>query len=419
MKPSKRIAVVCTLDTKGEHASFIKTFIEQRGHEAVLLDVGVLGVPALAATFSREEIARAGGSELASLVAAHDRGNALQVMTEGLTRIMTKLQREGRLDAVIGLGGGGGTSVASAAMRALPMGVPKVMVSTMAASNKGPAYVGTRDIVMFSTITDIMGMNPILRSVLANAAAAVCGMAESGATVGNLRQAGDRPTVAITAFGVTTTAVMRCYALLTEAGFHPLVFHANGTGGRAMEELIGEGMIDAVLDLTTTELPDELCGGLLSAGPHRLEAAGAHGITQVVLPGAMDMVNFTTPETVPARYAGRKFYRHSPYTTLMRTTVEENAILGRWVGEKLAKANPRPLLILPLRGFSEYDKEGGVFYDPQADQAFMDAAVEALGDRGDVVRLEAYINDPICAETAVAQLIRRFRSPAVQAGQTA
>jgi uncharacterized protein (UPF0261 family) len=211
---------------------------------------------------------------------------------------------------------------------------------------------------------------------------------------------------------------MRCSALLTEAGFEPLVFHANGTGGRSMEELIDEGMINAVLDLTTTELPDELCGGLLSAGPHRLEAAGLHGIPQVVLPGAMDMVNFATPETVPSRYAGRKFYLHSPTTTLMRTTVEENAILGRWVGEKLAKSKTRPVLILPLRGFSEYDKVGGVFYDPVADKAFMDAAINALGDRGDVMCLDAYINEPVCAETAVARLISLISTHALKAKQT-
>jgi len=261
-------------------------------------------------------------------------------------------------------------------------------------------------------------MNPILRGVLSNAAAGICGMAEAGATASHLREAGGRPTVAITAFGVTTTAAMRCHELLGNAGFDTLVFHANGTGGRAMEELIHEGVIDAVLDLTTTELPDELCGGQLSAGPQRLEAAGERGIPQVVLPGAMDMVNFTTPETVPSKYAERRFYRHSPNTTLMRTTVEENAILGRWVGEKLAKSKTRPVLILPVRGFSEYDKEGGVFYDPIADKAFMDAAIKALGDRGDVVCLEAYINEQVCAETAVARLISLVSTHALEARQT-
>ena len=418
MEEGKRIAIVSTLDTKGEHAALVQQIVESRGHEAVVIDIGVLGQPAIAAIISREEIAQAGGANLHTLVAAKDRGKALAVMADGLTSVLRSLYRDGLVDAVLGLGGGGGTAVACAAMRALPIGIPKVMISTMAASSKGPAYVGTRDIVMINTITDIIGMNPILRGVLSNAAAAICGMAEGGARAGNLRAAGGRPTVAITAFGVTTTAAMRCHELLENAGFDTLVFHANGTGGRAMEELINEGIIDAVLDLTTTELPDELCGGQLSAGPHRLEAAGECGIPQVVLPGAMDMVNFTIPETVPAKYSERRFYRHSPYTTLMRTTVEENATLGRWVGEKLAKSKTRPVLILPVRGFSEYDKEGGVFYDPVADQAFMDAAVKSLGDHGDVVCLDAYINEPICAEIAVARLIGLISAHALEAKQT-
>jgi uncharacterized protein (UPF0261 family) len=405
MSPAKRIGVVCTLDTKGEHARLVKSLIEGRGHEAVLIDIGVLGEPALPPTVSRDEVARAGGMELRDLVSSHDRGKALDVMTTGATAILVRLQRENKLDGVIGIGGGGGTAVASAGMRALPVGVPKVMVSTMAGSGKAAAYVGTRDIVMVPTITDIIGMNPILRSALTNGAAAVCGMAEAGAGAGKLREAGGRPTVAVTAFGVTTPAAMRCHELLTAAGCDTLIFHANGTGGRAMEELVEQGVIDAVLDLTTTELADELCGGQLSAGPHRLEAAGTHGIPQVVLPGAMDMVNFTTPETVPAKYANRRFYQHSPATRLMRTTVEENRTLGRWVGEKLAQAKRNPVLVLPVRGFSEYDKVGGVFYDPAADKAFMDAAVQALGDHGVVVRVDAYINDPIVADAAVARLL--------------
>jgi uncharacterized protein (UPF0261 family) len=418
MQEGKRIAVISTLDTKGEHAAFIQRIIERRRHQPILMDIGVLGQPAIPATISREEIAQAGGVDIHTLVAAKDRGKALAVMADGLTSVLRRLHRDGLVDAVLGLGGGGGTAVACAAMRALPIGIPKIMISTMAASSKGPAYVGTRDIVMVNTITDIIGMNPILRGVLSNAAAAICGMAEGGARGGNLREVGGRPTVAITAFGVTTTAAMRCHELLENAGFDTLVFHANGTGGRAMEELINEGIIDAVLDLTTTELPDELCGGQLSAGPHRLEAAGERGIPQVVLPGAIDMVNFTTPETVPSKYSERRFYRHSPYTTLMRTTVEENAILGRWVGEKLAKSKTRPVLILPLRGFSEYDKEGGVFCDPVADRVFMDAAIKALGDRGDVVCLDANINEQVCAETAVARLISLISTHSLKARQT-
>jgi uncharacterized protein (UPF0261 family) len=285
-------------------------------------------------------------------------------------------------------------------MRALPFGLPKVMVSTKASGDVGP-YVGTRDIVMFHSVTDIMGLNLLLRRVLANAAGAVVGMLNM-----DVEDMAPRPTVGLTAFGVTTAAAMRCRQLLGEAGFETMVFHANGTGGRAMEELVAEGAFQAILDLTTTELPDELCGGKQSAGPGRLEAAGAHALPQVVAPGAMDMVNFGPPETVPARYAGRRFYRHNPNTTLMRTTAEENTTLGRWLGEKLARARGPVALLLPLRGFSEYDREGGVFWDPEADRAFVEAAVAAAGGGIEIQHLDLHINDPAFADRAVATLLR-------------
>jgi uncharacterized protein (UPF0261 family) len=393
------------LDTKGEHAGLLKTLIEERGHEAVVLDIGVMGTPPFFPDISRHEIAGAAGVEIRDLVAEGDRGKALAAMSTGAIAVVGKLYGQGSLHGVIGLGGGSGTAIASAAMRALPIGSPKVMVSTMASSGHVAMYVGTRDIVMMNTITDITGMNPILRSVLSNGAAAICGMVEMGSGTGRLRDAGGQPTVAITAFGVTTPAAMGCHELLTEAGFDTMIFHANGTGGRAMEELIEQGVIDAVLDVTTTELPDELCGGRLTAGPRRLEAAGARGIPQVVLPGAIDMVNFGTRETVPSHYADRLLYRHNPNTTLMRTSPEENRALGRWVGQKLSEAKRSAILILPLRGFSEYDREGGVFYDPDADKAFMDAAVEALGDCGEVTWLDEHINSPTCIKTAVDRLV--------------
>jgi uncharacterized protein (UPF0261 family) len=406
MAKRKQIAILCTLDTKGEHAALIRNIVEGRGHAAVLVDIGVLGEPELAAAVCRRDVARAGGADLDRLIAAKDRGAALAAMSAGAVAVVTKLHQEGALDGVLGVGGGSGTAVSTAAMRALPIGVPKVMISTMAATVKAASYVGTRDIVMVNTITDIIGMNPILRSVMANGAAAICGMVETAAASARPQADERRPTVAITAFGVTTPAAMRCHDLLTKAGCETLIFHANGTGGRAMEELVVQGAVDAVLDLTTTELADELCGGFLSAGPHRLEAAGARGIPQVVLPGAIDMVNFTTPDTVPAKYADRLLYLHSPNTTLMRTTTEENVTLGRWVGGKLAKAKRPAVLILPLGGFSDYDRAGGVFYAPDADRAFMDEAVRQLGDRGEIVRLDASINDPVCAETAVARLLQ-------------
>jgi len=413
MEKRKRIAVLCTLDTKSEHAAFVARIIEDRGHAAVLIDIGVLGEPGgasgVAATITRRDIADAAGANLDALVAANDRGSALAVMAAGAAATVTRLERDGALDGVIGLGGGSGTAVASAAMRALPVGFPKVMISTMASTAKAASYVGTRDIVMVNTITDMIGMNPILRSVMANGAAAICGMVEIAGKTENVRESHLRPTVAITAFGATTPAATRCHGLLMKAGCETLIFHANGTGGRAMEELVEQGAIDAVLDLTTTELADELCGGFLSAGPLRLQAAGARGIPQVVLPGALDMVNFTTPDTVPSKYRDRLLHAHSPNTTLMRTTAEENAVLGRWVGEKLARAKRRAALILPLGGFSVYDCAGGIFYAPESDRAFMDEAARCLGDRGEIVRIDANINDAICAETAAARILDMLR----------
>jgi uncharacterized protein (UPF0261 family) len=412
VRSRKTIGVICTLDTKGVHALFLRDLIERRGHRVLLIDTGLLGSPAATAEVPRERVAAAAGFDLEDLAGRGDRAQALASMTAGATALVTELHQRGELDGVLGIGGGSGTAVASGVMRALPFGFPKVMVSTMAGGDVA-RYVGTNDIAMLNSVTDIMGLNPILRRILANGAGAIAGMVEMAGAEPRDEGVRTRKTVAITAFGVTTRAAMRCHALLEEAGYSTMIFHANGTGGRAMEELVQQGSIDAVLDLTTTELADELCGGKLSAGPRRLEAAGARGIPQVVLPGAMDMVNFGPPETVPAKYASRHLHRHSTGTTVMRTTREENAELGKWVGEKLARATGPTVLLLPLRGFSEYDREGGVFHDPEADRAFIDSAVAALGERGSVVRLDATINDPACAEEAVALLLGLMRgSPA-------
>ncbi len=404
MASPKTIAVICTLDTKGLQAELIKRLIEGAGHRPLIVDTGVRGAPAFSADVSRDEVAREGGTSIPALAGLGDRGKALEAMMMGASALVARLHREGKIDGVLGLGGGSGTSIACGAMRGLPFGVPKVMISTMASGEVG-RYVGTKDIAMLNSVTDIMGLNPILRRILANGVGAIVGMVEAAERAIECEGESTKPTVAITAFGVTTRAAMRCHALLEAAGFNTMIFHANGTGGRAMEELIAHGAIDGVLDLTTTELADELCGGKLSAGPRRLEAAGARGIPQVVLPGAMDMVNFGPPETVPPEYTGRRLYRHSPATTLMRTTVDENRLLGKWMGEKLAKAVGPTVLMLPLRGFSEYDQAGGVFHDPEADLAFIESALSALGSRVEVVRLDRSINDPACADAVVKSLL--------------
>jgi len=398
-QPAKTVVLIGTLDSKGEELLYLKRLVETRGHRAVVVDVGVRGRPAFLAEVSREEVAAAAGADLADLAAAGERGRALTAMMNGAALLVRALQATGRLDGILGLGGGSGTAVAAGAMRALPFGVPKLLVSTKGSADVSP-YVGTKDIAILHSVTDIMGLNPLLRRVLANAAGAICGMVEA-----KVQEPNPRPAVAITAFGVTTPAAERCRDLLAERGYEALVFHANGTGGRAMEELIEQGTVDAVLDLTTTELADELCGGTQSAGPHRLEAAGRLGLPQVVAPGALDMVNFFRPEAVPAKYAGRTFYRHSPLAVLMRTTPAENAVLGRWLGERLTAARGPAALLLPLRGVSEYDKEGGVFHDPEADHVLFAEARKAA-EGVEVVELDAHINDPAFAQAAVALLLR-------------
>lgn len=400
MPRRKTVVLLATLDTKAEEALYLKQAIEERGPRVLVVDTGVLGEPGFNADLSRQAVAQAAGAEVSALAASGDRGQAVAAMLAGAVVVARGLHARGDLDGVIALGGGSGTALGSAVMRALPFGVPKVMVSTKASGDVAP-YVGTKDIVMFHSVTDIMGLNPLLRRVLASAAAAIAAMVETDVEV-----EAPRPTIGLTAFGVTTTAAGRCRELLAAAGYEAMVFHANGTGGRALEELVAEGAFAAVLDLTTTELADELCGGKQSAGPRRLEAAANRGLPQVVVPGAMDMVNFGPPETVPARYAERLLYRHNPNTTLMRTTAEENAILGRWVGEKLSRAAGPTALLLPLRGFSEYDREGGVFCDPAADHAFVEAALAAAGERVRIHKLDKHINDPAFAEAAVALLLR-------------
>ena len=318
----KKVVIIAALDTKGEEAGFLRDSIAAHGAEPLVVDVGVLGTPLIPAQVSREEVAQAGGGELAALVSAADKGSAMATMTRGADIIARGLHGEGRLDGIIGLGGSAGTTIASSAMRALPIGVPKLIVSTVASGDTRP-YVGAKDIAMLYSIVDIAGINRLSGRILANAAAAISGMVN--AVVPELPK---RPLLAASMFGNTTACVDRARASLEEAGYEVLVFHATGAGGKSMEDLIAEGFIQGVLDLTTTEWADELCGGVFAAGPHRLQAAGAAGIPQVIAPGCLDMVNFGAPETVPVRFKGRLFYEWNPSVTLMRTTPEENSEFG-------------------------------------------------------------------------------------------
>src|SRR5688500_1240368 len=324
------ILLVGTLDTKGEEYAFVRDLLRARGHAVLVMDLGTLGTPAFAADVPAEEVARAGGASLDALRDRRDRGEAVGAMLAGARALTRRLHDDGRVDGVLGLGGGGGTAMITAAMRELPVGVPKVMVSTMASGDTSP-YVDVKDVTMMYSVVDIAGLNPLSRRILANAAGAIHGMVTQQPPAA--AEAGARPMIAATMFGVTTPCVTEARRRLEGAGYDVLVFHATGSGGRAMEGLIADGYFAGVLDVTTTEWADEVVGGVLTAGPDRLAAAGRKGIPQVVSVGALDMVNFGAPESMPPQFRERRLYRHNPSVTLMRTTAEECREIGRRIAE--------------------------------------------------------------------------------------
>ncbi len=398
----KTVALLGALDTKGLEYGFVKQCIEARGLRTLVIDTGVLGPPRIAPDVPREKVAAAGGANLADLVAREDRGEAVAAMARGVEVLAAQLYSEGRFDGILALGGGGGTSVACAAMRALPLGVPKVMVSTVAGGDVS-SYVGVKDIVMIPSIVDVAGINRISRGVFARAAGAICGMIEAAVPPGD-----DKPLVAASMFGNTTPCVETAKAMLEAAGYEVLVFHATGTGGRTMESLVESGVVAGVLDVTTTEWADELVGGVFTAGPTRLEAAARHGVPAVVTPACLDMVNFWAPSTIPEHFRGRRFYQHNPNITLMRTTPDECRRLGQIVAEKLNLSTGPVAVLIPLRGWSMIDAPGGPFWWPEADQAFADALKAALRPDVPIVEIDANVNDPEfarrCAETLLEMM---------------
>jgi uncharacterized protein (UPF0261 family) len=400
------VVLVGTLDTKGVEYDYLRSRLRERGVDVVLVDAGVLSEPLAEPDIGREEVARAAGAEVGDLAATGDRGAAVETMARGAAEIVTRLRAEGRLDGILGLGGSGGSAIATHAMRQLPIGVPKLMVSTVASGDTRP-YVGAVDVTMMYSVVDIAGINQISARILTNAAAAIAGMAEAQAI--EIAETG-RPLVGATMFGVTTPCVTRARERLEELGYEVLVFHATGTGGQSMEALMRGGFIAAALDATTTELADDLVGGVLSAGPDRLEAAGEVGIPQVVSLGALDMVNFGPMETVPERFRERRLYVHNPTITLMRTTPEECAELGRRIARKLNAARGPVSLFIPLRGISLIAVEGQVFHDPDADEALLAALREDLDDSVDVRELNTDINDPAFAEAMADRLHELYRA---------
>jgi uncharacterized protein (UPF0261 family) len=378
----RTVVLLGTLDTKGVEYAFLRERLLEHGVDVLLVDAGV-DEPSIEPDIPR--------TELASGVEYGDRGTAVTAMAEGAERVVAQLHADGRLDGILALGGSGGSSIATRAMRALPVGVPKLMVSTVASGDTRP-YVGAVDVTMMYSVVDIAGVNRVSARIMANAAGAIAGMVGAG-----VPQLADKPLVGASMFGVTTPCVTRARERLEELGYEVLVFHATGAGGQSLEALVHGGFLAGVLDTTTTELADELVGGVLSAGPDRLEAAGAAGVPQVVSLGALDMVNFGPRETVPPQFEGRNLYVHNPTVTLMRTTPDECAELGRIIGRKLSAATGPTVLYVPLQGVSMIDVDGQPFRDVDADAALFGGLHETLADSVEVHELDTDINDPAFA----------------------
>lgn len=396
----KTILLIGTLDTKGAEYAFVRDLIQARGHNTLILDAGVSGEPTFAPDISAEAVAEAGGDSLDGLRSAADRGAALTVMGAGAAALAVQAHAEGKVDGVLALGGSGGTSIATTAMRELPVGLPKVMVSTMASGDVTP-YVGVKDVAMIYSVVDVAGLNRISRQVFGNAVGAVCGMVEQ-----EIPAAVDKPLIAATMFGVTTPCLTRMRETLEKAGYEVLVFHATGSGGSAMEALINDGFITGVADVTTTEWCDELVGGVLNAGLDRLDAAAKNGIPQIVSVGALDMVNFGGMETVPEQFKERNLYVHNPQVTLMRTTTEECAQLGKIIADKLNQCSGPAALFIPLKGVSMIDAEGQPFYDPEADAALFQAIRDNLDtDRVELIEMECNVNDPAFSDAMANRLL--------------
>ena len=386
------VVAIGTLDTKGTEYAYLRERLREDGVDVLLVDAGVLGEPATEPDITREEVARAAGADVTRLAAAGDRGAAVEAMAEGAAAVVERLHQEGRLDAVVGMGGTGGTSLVTHAMQRLPVGVPKLVISTVASGDTRP-YVGAVDITMMYSVVDVAGINQISARIIENAAGAIAGMAK--ATVPELD--GTKPLIGASMFGVTTPCVTTGRERLEELGYEVLVFHQTGTGGQSMEELVKAGFITGVLDVTTTELCDELVGGVLPAHPKRLEVAGEMGVPQVVSLGALDMVNFGPMDTVPERFRERRLYVHNPSVTLMRTTPEESAELGRRLAGKLNPAKGPTALFIPLRGISMIATEGQPFHDAASDEALISAVREHIGPNVEVLELDTDINDPAFA----------------------
>jgi uncharacterized protein (UPF0261 family) len=398
---TKTVVIVGALDTKGQEFKFVKDLIEARGLKTLTVDFGVLGKPFYPPDISREAVAAAGGGDMNHLVDGKHKDEAMKIMATGLAVVVRKLFDEGKLNGIIGMGGSGGTSIAATGMRTLPVGVPKVLLSTVAGGDVS-AYAGTKDITFIPSIVDVAGFNRISRTIYTNAAGAIAGMVQS-----EIPQVGgeEKPLVTASMFGNTTKCVDMAREIMENSGYEVLVFHATGTGGKTMESLIADGYIAASLDITTTELADEVCGGVFSAGADRMMAAARAGIPTVLVPGCVDMANFWGIDTVPEKYRGRNLYQWNPNVTLMRTNVEENKIMGAMIARAANESKGPVKVLLPLKGVSMLDSLGERYWDPEADHACYDAIKTHLRPGIPVIEMENNINDPEFAQKAANLLL--------------
>lgn len=401
---SKSVVIVGSLDTKGKEYAFIKELIEKHNIETLVVDFGVRGKSAFKPDIGRQKVAKAGGGDLSYLASGEHKDEAMKVMATGLAVIVRKLYDQGKLDGIIGMGGTGGTSIITAAMRTLPVGVPKVMVSTVGGGDVS-AYAGTKDITFIPSIVDVAGINRISRVIYTNAAGAIAGMVKAKKP----EVAEEKPLVVASMFGNTTKCVDHAREILEKKGYEVLVFHATGSGGKTMESLITDGYITASMDITTTELADEVCGGVFSAGPERCLAASRAGIPAVFVPGCVDMANFWGIETVPEKYRGRNLYKWNPNVTLLRTNVEENIRMGEMLAAAANAATALVAVLVPLKGVSMLDSEGGTFWDPEADRACFDTIKKNLKPGIPYLEINHNINDPEFSEKVANILLKMLK----------
>ena len=404
----KTIAIAGTFDTKGAEYSYVRSLVEELGLKTLMIHTGAFE-PLFEPDVSNKEVAAAAGYDIQEIVEKRDRALATEALSKGMQAIVPKLYSEGKFDGILSFGGSGGTSMVTPAMRALPIGVPKVMVSTMASGNVSQ-YVGTSDIIMMPSIVDVAGLNKISKTIFRNAVLAIAGMVGMAGSLKPVEE-DERPLVAATMFGVTTPCVTHAQKYLEERGYEVLVFHATGTGGKTMEALVNAGFFKGVLDITTTEWCDEVVGGVLNAGPERCEAAAKNHVPQVVSVGALDMVNFGPWDTVPSEFLNRNLYKHNPTVTLMRKTVDEVVEIGKVIAEKLNMASEKTALYLPLKGVSAIDAEGQAFYGPEEDAALYETLkANVNADVVEIVEMDCNINDQAFAEAAAQKLIDYMES---------